>query len=331
LPQASEAEFTIIWDVINSPSLIILASLLFLMSCKEKPSEFGYFIPLYDLGTGTFQGFEGGLYPEGENRTPEAHSTVIATRLAQLQPMDVSGNPTPDGAIVLLGLGYSTAAMTTNAAAALLEKDCPDSRIKMVSAAQGGMDINAMTDTNTAYWSNALSAIQAAGYSTEQVQLIWLSTADMQANNKAFPEHALSQLEKYKRVLQLIQDHFPHLQVVWISDRAYGGYITSDQAAPLREPGAYYTSWAVKWVIEQQILLQPGFRYGEIPAIDWGPTLWTNGIKGDSKGYTWNPSDAGEGGIHPTEAGKWKEGERLYQFLGSSCGLSPWLCHSTSE
>jgi hypothetical protein len=323
--------FTITSVVIKPFPNPVLFLLLLMSACRHETAESHQFTPLYDLGTSTFQGFPGGLYPEGTNEPPLSHTQAIVTQLSMLQPLNTAGMPDTSGNVVLAGFGYSTAAMTTTAAARLWEDSCSGSALRIISAAQGGMDINSMLDTPSGYWEKALEQITMLGYSAAQVQLVWLSTGDMQVYDQEFPQQALSQLEKYRKVLQLLQQHFPNLRLVWVSDRAYGGYITNKQALPLREPAAYYTSWAVKWLIEQQILEQPSFGYQDIPCIDWGPTLWTNGAIGDSKGYTWNRSDADEGGIHPTEAGKWKEGKRLFQFIVNYPGMPEWLCPSTAQ
>src|SRR5262245_41908529 len=64
-------------------------------------------VPLNDLGAGSYQGFTGGLYPNGSNVLPPAHLALGQALAAQVQPRDAAGNPSPAGRIVLLSIGMS--------------------------------------------------------------------------------------------------------------------------------------------------------------------------------------------------------------------------------
>ncbi len=63
--------------------------------------------PLCDLGSGTYLGFTGGLYPGGSNEIPPGHLAAGLTRAATIRPLDRSGNPDSSGKIVLLSVGMS--------------------------------------------------------------------------------------------------------------------------------------------------------------------------------------------------------------------------------
>ncbi len=64
-------------------------------------------VPLIDLGKAEYQGFSGGLYPDGNNIRPAAHEAAGVARAGQVQPLDTQGKPHPEGKIVLLGIGFS--------------------------------------------------------------------------------------------------------------------------------------------------------------------------------------------------------------------------------
>jgi hypothetical protein len=49
-----------------------------------------------------YQGFEGGLYPGGENVPPPAHLKAGLRQAKSIVPLDADGKPSPDGKIVLL-------------------------------------------------------------------------------------------------------------------------------------------------------------------------------------------------------------------------------------
>src|SRR5206468_5219120 len=66
------------------------------------------FIPLDDLGTGTYQGVEGGLYPGGGNLRPPSHD-ANADSFARVALLDAAGAPNAaTGTIVILTVGMST-------------------------------------------------------------------------------------------------------------------------------------------------------------------------------------------------------------------------------
>src|SRR5712691_3083122 len=64
------------------------------------------FTPLEDLGSGTYQGFPGGLYPAGANTRPSSHE-IDADLLARLVLLDPNGVVSASGRIVLLSIGMS--------------------------------------------------------------------------------------------------------------------------------------------------------------------------------------------------------------------------------
>jgi hypothetical protein len=51
--------------------------------------------PLTDLGTGTYGGEEGGLYPSGSNVRPSSQDSFGKGLAANVQPLDSNGNPSP--------------------------------------------------------------------------------------------------------------------------------------------------------------------------------------------------------------------------------------------
>jgi hypothetical protein len=67
------------------------------------------FIPLIDMGSQTYLGFSGGLYPEASNTIPADHLNVGLSRARSIRPWDVNGNPSSSGKYVLLSIGMSNA------------------------------------------------------------------------------------------------------------------------------------------------------------------------------------------------------------------------------
>src|SRR5205823_2129142 len=65
------------------------------------------FTPINDLGTGKYQGFEGGLYSGGSNLPPAAHALAGRTLAAGVGPRDPNGKPDASGRYVLISIGMS--------------------------------------------------------------------------------------------------------------------------------------------------------------------------------------------------------------------------------
>src|SRR5262245_60006233 len=65
-------------------------------------------IPLIDLGTGTYQGAIGGLYPSGANVRPAAHTAAGLEIANSITPLDTLGLPdSTNGRIVFISIGMS--------------------------------------------------------------------------------------------------------------------------------------------------------------------------------------------------------------------------------
>ena len=62
-------------------------------------------VSLIDSGTLTYQGYEGGLYPDGTDTRPIDHDLAGNLIAQSIQPLDADGNPDPNGKIRLLSMG----------------------------------------------------------------------------------------------------------------------------------------------------------------------------------------------------------------------------------
>lgn len=294
--------------------LISLSAFTSAQNCRDTSTGL---IPIADLGAEKFAGFTGGKYPDGENAIPFIHYAKGMHAATEIKPLNASGISDVNGKTGFMFLGFSTAAMTARSFISICASQNVNTSLEFVIGAQGGRDINSMTDSLSDYWTNMDTALADKNLTAKQIQIIWISTGDILSYRLPFPEQSYVQIEKYNAVLKNIRKYFPNTKIVFISDRPFAGYIGGENGGPaeLAEPTAYYTSWTVKWLIEKQIKNEDGFSTNEIPFIDWGPALWTDGIKGNSSGYTWACDDAGKGGIHPSSKGRMKEAAILYLFF----------------
>src|SRR5207247_2531505 len=78
---------------------------------EHPPQDATGLAPLPDLGKGMYKGFEGGLYPGGENKPPAAHLKAGLKAAKSVVPLDAEGKPSADGKIVLLSCGMSNTTM----------------------------------------------------------------------------------------------------------------------------------------------------------------------------------------------------------------------------
>ncbi|MBK6730983.1 MAG: hypothetical protein IPG60_08455 [Bacteroidetes bacterium] len=312
--------------------------LLVLMSCNLSDSIQNCkgvstsFIPLADLKNDTFNNYNGGKYPNGQNAIPLAHYKKGIQLFNAIFPIDINGHiDSINGKIGFMILGFSTAAMTGNVFKLICTMKDLDPHLTIGIGAQGGMDINAMLDEGSGYWRKAILDLSNVGLSNAQIQLIWISTGDMQSASLEFPKQSIALADKYHTLLLMIKQKYPNIKIVFLSDRTFAGYIDNNGPQLLAEPTAYYTSWAVKFLIERQLQSLTDYTYSDIPFIDWGPMLWTNGETGDSYNYKWDCDDAAKGGIHPTAKGRSKEAIRLYNFFSNHPYTKQWFTSPQSQ
>src|SRR5262249_7967735 len=124
---------------------------------------------LTDLGKDNYQGFQGGLYPEGRNERPAAHEAAGVERARRVQPLNADGKPSADGKIVLLGIGFSNTVQAFNGLMQVAKEDpVVNPKVVLVNGAVGGMsafriqnpDDNA---SGTKYWNTVDDRLKAAG------------------------------------------------------------------------------------------------------------------------------------------------------------------------
>ncbi len=274
-------------------------------------------VAIPDLGTGVYQGEQGGLYPGGTN-TPPADYAAAGARAAQaIVPRDAQGRPDPRGKIVLLSIGMSNTlieygAWLTNEA----NDPARDPHVVLVNGARGGADAKAWVDPNAASWSYAESQLHRAAVTDAQVQAVWLKQAQASPST-GFDAYRDALARQLGAIVNDAAARYPNLQQVFVSPRTYAGYATS-RLNP--EPYAYETGFADKALVAQSAA-QPQAR----PWIGWGPYLWTNGNKGRSDGFTWTCADVRPSdGTHPSEQGAAKIADQLQRFFETS-PFTPWF------
>ena len=305
-------------------------------------------VPLNDLITFRYMGFDGGLYPGRSNAMPAEHARVGVLRARAVQPLDANGNPSPGGKYVLLSVGMSntsnefcgsasgaSCAPSTFMAAAAADPAVNRSTLVIVNGAQGGEDAVDWDSPTDQTYDRARDRLTQLGVTEKQVQIVWLKQADA---NPSVSLPALQadayRLETYLgEIVRSLRVRYPNIRQVFLSSRTYGGYATSDLNP---EPFAYESAFSVKWVIQAQIdQMQRGqlvdTRAGNLdydggaPWIAWGPYLWANGIVPRSDGLLWVRSDFVSDGTHPSPMGAQKVAAALLGFFKTSPQARCWF------
>ncbi|MBI3451226.1 MAG: hypothetical protein HY049_20215 [Acidobacteria bacterium] len=287
------------------------------------------FIPLNDLGAGSYLGFQGGLYPGGASTRPAAHD-VSADLFARLVLLDPNGLTSSAGRIVLLSIGMSN---TTQEFSKFVQLEASDPNrnpaVKIVDGAQGGWSADRVVDPNqnATFWTTVDQRLAAAGVTPLQVQAIWLKEADA-SPTLPFPQDAQKLQGELQTIVQTLKSRYPNTRQVYLSSRIYAGYATSTLNP---EPFAYQSGFASKWLIESQLAGSGALNFdparGPVtaPWLSWGPYLWADGLAPRSDGLIWQCADLQSDGTHPATTGVDKVDAMLKGFFFGDAVARRWF------
>ncbi len=296
------------------------------------------FTPLNDLGTGTYQGRQGGLYPGGSNLRPAAHESAGLEQARAVQPLNAQGQPDASGKIVLLSIGMSNATQEFSTFKPMADTDPgKNPKLVIVDGAQGGMTASRISNPNLPeyqqFWTTVEARLANAGVTAAQVQVAWVKEADANPT-AAFPTHALTLKDEYALIAQILKTRFPKIRLAYYSSRTYGGY-ASTTLNP--EPYAYESGFAVKWLLEDQINASPALNFDpahgmvKAPWLAWGPYLWADGIRPRSDGLIYTCSDFASDGTHPAPGGaRQKVAQMLLNFFKNDSTARLWFLSPTA-
>jgi hypothetical protein len=283
--------------------------------------------PIVDLGTGTYAGFQGGLYGNGANVPPAAHAASGLARMGAVVPRDAAGAPAANGRIVLLSIGMSNTTQEFSTWVTTANAD-PNKNpaVLVVDGAQGGQDAVTIANPLANFWTVVDQRLAAAGATANQVQVVWLKEA-IAGVSGGFPAGAQQLQGLLGQIARILKQRYPNCVLCFCSSRTYAGYATTSLNP---EPYAYESGFAVQWLLQQQIggdpLLNCDPAAGTVvaPWLGFGPYLWTNGTTPRSDGLTWTCADVQPDGTHPSIAGRQKVAGLLQSFFTTNAFAAPW-------
>ncbi len=303
----------------------------------DVPNTTTPIVELNDLGTGTYQGSEGGLYPNGSNARPASHDSDGVTFARGIQPLDSNGNPSPTGKYVLLAVGESTLQNEFNRFLPIANADpAKNPNLVIVNGAQGGATPNNFTSTTSSYWLTTLNNyLPQNNVTPHQVVAAFIEDTDGIATG-TFPTDISALQSQYETMMQTMLTLFPNLKLVYFGTRVYGGYSNGVGTPDNPEPYAYEVGFAVKWAIQDQINGNANLNYNPLlgpvvaPWMSWGTYYWSNGMLGRSDGLVWDCEDFSADGTHPSSTyGQLKVATHLLSFLKTDDTSIPWYLAPT--
>ncbi len=292
------------------------------------------FVPLIDLGTGTYIGFEGGLYPGGGNVPPAAHLAAGIDEAHAIEPLDSLGVPDPaNGWIVLLSIGMCNTSQEYASFISVASGYAGrNPRVAFLNGAQGGQTAAVIANPNAQFWNVIDQRLAQQGFTAAQVQAVWFKEANA-SPSQAFPAHADTLRNQFLSAVRIIHSRYPNTRLCHFSSRIYAGYAST---ALNPEPYAYESGFAAKWLIESQIAGNDSLNFdpdsGAVaaPWLGWGPYLWADGLTPRSDGLTWLCSDFNDDGTHPSASGRSKVANLLLDFYTTDTTATPWFLASPS-
>jgi hypothetical protein len=181
-------------------------------------------VPLIDLGTGSYLGAQGGLYPGGVNGRPAAHDAAGIAIATAIQPLDTLGQPDPNGRVVFISIGMSNCTQEFSTFVGRANGDpFKQANVLVVDCAQGGQAANVIRNPNAPYWNVVANRLRLAGSSPLQAQVAWIKEANASPTG-GFDASRESLTANLGAIVRIINDKMPNVRIAYLTSRIYAGY-----------------------------------------------------------------------------------------------------------
>lgn len=296
-------------------------------------------IPIVDLQTDYYFGFQGGLYPDGLNSMPIAHADSGIAIASALMPINFDGEvDTTYGKVVMLGLGNASAGKSFNKfIGGYYDAGYSDSCFRIVNACIEAHSLNDMIAINAddVYWKDVNDFLQIDNLKKKQVRIVWLQAVAFEDTLITPATYVDSLKNTYIAIIRELKSQFINLQQIYISGLHYGGYTDSIALNfnAFAEPAPYFNDFAIKAVIEAQIngdtLLNYSGEDADAAWVAWGPNFWADGR--NLRAYDnlrWlcpGDIDTDNNGFILSGTGQQKVADRLLTFFITETTTAPWI------
>lgn len=312
---------------------LLLATLNVAQAQKDCTHDHTGLIPITDLGTDSYRGVMGGLYPDGSNTRPPDYLAKCIEHVQAIQPLDHEGEFSEDGRIVMLGIGASNPGSEFQKFKEISEYFEPlNDQLSLINGSEPSVGIQEMYNVSEDYWDYVDDILSSNGLTAAQVQVIWIEEENTDVGDTTFPAAAVDLVNDYLNLLQAIHILFPNTQICYLTARAYAGYATVDAGVSngLKYPRDYMNGWALKWFIENVINNELGYDFNEpgaqIPLVTWGTYHWTDGSTPREDGLFLDCDlDVGPDGLHLTGSGELKMGNLMFNYFSTDTTAKYWF------
>jgi len=281
-------------------------------------------IALTDLGTGTYFGITGGLYPGGLNYPTLQYKKDLKNFAAAIRPLNnIGAVDSTVGKIVLISLGGSTAGHMMRALKLKTKNDAATNPfLKLIDCSDGHAtgSFQSIANPNDPYWSHVSQIIVSSRAYPKQVQVIYMETEDS-IQVTTFPNRPNAVKGNIEAAVRTCKTKYPNLKLVYFLGRTTTFPDSTNNITQVtnKEPCLYYNGWACKFAIQDQINGVPGTEYKGsnpvAPIMTWGWYEWTDGTDVPRQdGFTFQKSDTKDG-LHATDAGEDTLVHRFKTFL----------------
>jgi Putative Ig domain/Abnormal spindle-like microcephaly-assoc'd, ASPM-SPD-2-Hydin len=296
----------------------------------EYPNSSSPDIPLTDLGTGTYMGEEGGLYPGGSNVRPASQDAAGVAIAKAIQPLDSNGNYDPNGKYVLLSIGMSETQQEFAQFATDASTDpATNPHLVIINGAEDAIVASDWADVNFGTWATIPNyLLPQAGVTANQVVAAWVKSLDTPSGT--FPTNESPTQADLESIAQNLHTLFPNLQLAYFATPIYAGYGNGAGNGEQGEPTSYEGAFAIKWAIQDQINGNANLNFNPVlgpvmaPWMSWGSYDWANGLLARGDGLVW-PCAEYLDGYHPNPLGREKVSNLMLSFLKTDDTTRPWF------
>lgn len=284
---------------------------------------------LTEMGDSTYLGREGGLYPNKSNTMPYEHAEAGKWVSKLVVPRNIKGEPDDSGKIVMLGMGMSNTKIEFKQFIRMSENTGKlNPQLVLINAARGSQTVDLMDCDDAPIWSWLDEHLKEQGLDLLQVQVMYLKNTTWHPT-LTFEEEKDRLRVSLHKIMLVAKRKLPNLQICYLSSRTYAGYSIKDNSP---EPYAYETGFAVKELVERQIMGDSSLNFdpakGTVyaPWIAWGPYLWVNGATSEGSLLSYKEDYyRKDEGLHPSHRGAQFTSFRMIEFFIKEPSARDWF------